>query len=124
VTAQDYVLSARAAGSRTPKILFRHILPNIFSPLLVQATISISFAILDESVLSFLGLGVQPPTPEWGNMVSDAQSYLSIDPWMMFGPALAIVLVVISLNLLGDALRDRLDPRDYTRSSAVAAEQT
>ena len=124
VTAHDYVLSARAAGSRTPKILFRHILPNIFSPLLVQATISISFAILDESVLSFLGLGVQPPTPEWGNMVSDAQSYLSIDPWMMLGPALAIVLVVISLNLLGDALRDRLDPRDYTRSSAVAAEQT
>ena len=120
VAAQDYVLSARACGSRTPKILFRHILPNIFSPLLVQATISISFAILDESVLSFLGLGVQPPTPEWGTMISDAQSYLSIDPWMMLGPALAIVLVVISLNLLGDALRDRLDPRDYTRMSAAA----
>lgn len=123
VTAQDYVVSARAVGTRTPKILFRHVLPNIFSPLLVQATISISFAILDESVLSFLGLGIQPPTPEWGTMISDAQVYLSSDPWMMFGPALAIILVVISLNLLGDALRDRLDPRDYTRMSTVAAEQ-
>ena len=123
VTAQDYVMSARAAGSRTPKILFRHILPNIFSPLLVQATISISFAILDESVLSFLGLGIQPPTPEWGTMINDAQVYLSTDPWMMLGPALAIILVVISLNLLGDALRDRLDPRDYTRTSTISAEQ-
>ncbi len=123
VAAQDYVTSARAAGTRTPKILFRHVLPNIFSPLLVQATISISFAILDESVLSFLGLGIQPPTPEWGTMISDAQVYLSSDPWMMLGPALAIILVVISLNLLGDALRDRLDPRDYTRMSTVAAEQ-
>ena len=123
VTAQDYVMSARAAGSRTPKILFRHILPNIFSPLLVQATISISFAILDESVLSFLGLGIQPPTPEWGTMINDAQVYLSTDPWMMLGPALAIILVVISLNLLGDALRDRLDPRDYTRTSTISTEQ-
>lgn len=123
VAAQDYVTSARASGTRIPKILFRHILPNIFSPLLVQATISISFAILDESVLSFLGLGIQPPTPEWGTMISDAQSFLYTDPWMMLGPALAIILVVISLNLLGDALRDRLDPRDYTRMSAVAPEQ-
>jgi len=123
VTAQDYVTSARTVGTRTPKILFRHILPNIFSPLLVQATISISFAILDESVLSFLGLGIQPPTPEWGTMISDAQVYLSTDPWMMLGPALAIILVVVSLNLLGDALRDRLDPRDYTRISTVSTEQ-
>ncbi len=123
VTAQDYVEAARTSGTRIYKILYRHILPNIFSPLLVQATISISFAILDESVLSFLGLGIQPPTPEWGTMISDAQIYLNSDPWMMLGPALAIVLVVISLNLLGDALRDRLDPRDYTRMSAVAPEQ-
>ena len=123
VAEQDYVMSARASGTRTYKILYRHILPNIFSPLLVQATISISFAILDESVLSFLGLGVQPPTPEWGGMISDAQSYLNSDAWMMLGPALAIILVVISLNLLGDALRDRLDPRDYTRASTIAAEQ-
>jgi len=108
---QDYVTAAVVSGSGTWRIILRHILPNIFSPLLVQATISISFAILDESVLSFLGLGAQPPTPEWGAMISDAQSYLNSDPWMMLGPVCAIVLVVLSLNLLGDALRDRLDPR-------------
>jgi peptide/nickel transport system permease protein len=115
--------AAVVAGTRTHRMLLRHILPNIFSPLLVQATISISFAILDESVLSFLGLGVQPPTPEWGSMISDAQTYLSSDPWMMLGPALAIVLVVLSLNILGDALRDRLDPRDRARVTAIDAPQ-
>lgn len=111
IAAQDYVTAAVVCGTPSWKIILRHIFPNIFSPLLVQATISISFAILDESVLSFLGLGAQPPTPEWGAMVSDAQSYLSSDPWMMLGPVLAIILVVLSLNILGDALRDRLDPR-------------
>jgi len=119
---QDYVIAAITTGTRTTKILWRHILPNIFSPLLVQATISISLAILDESVLSFLGLGVQPPTPEWGAMINDAQTYLTSDPWMMLGPALAIILVVLSLNLLGDAIRDRLDPRDSVRVMAVARE--
>lgn len=112
VANQDYVMAAISNGTHTAKILWRHILPNIFSPLLVQATISISFAILDESVLSFLGLGIQPPTPEWGAMINDAQIYLNSDPWMLLGPALAIILVVLSLNLLGDAIRDRLDPRD------------
>jgi peptide/nickel transport system permease protein len=111
VANQDYVMAAISNGTHTAKILWRHILPNIFSPLLVQATISISFAILDESVLSFLGLGIQPPTPEWGAMINDAQIYLNSDPWMLLGPALAIILVVLSLNLLGDAIRDRLDPR-------------
>jgi peptide/nickel transport system permease protein len=115
VVEQDYVAAAHSSGTRASKILFRHILPNIFSPLLVQATISVSFAILDESVLSFLGLGAQPPTPEWGSMITDAQTFLATDPWMMFGPALAIVLVLLSLNLFGDALRDRLDPRDARR---------
>lgn len=115
VAEQDYVAAAHSTGTRTSKVLFRHILPNIFSPLLVQATISISFAILDESVLSFLGLGAQPPTPEWGSMITDAQTFLASDPWMMLGPALAIVLVLLSLNLFGDALRDRLDPRDAQR---------
>ena len=111
VAAQEYVAAAVASGTRTRKILLRHILPNIFSPLLVQATISISFAILDEATLSFLGLGAQPPTPDWGTMISDAQVYLNSDPWMMFGPALAIVLIVLSINILGDALRAYLDPR-------------
>ena len=112
---QDYVTAAVASGSRTRKIMFRHILPNIFTPLLVQATISISLAILDESTLSFLGLGVQPPTPEWGSMISQAQVYLTSDPWMLFGPTLALVLVILSLNILGDALRDYLDPRSRGR---------
>jgi peptide/nickel transport system permease protein len=116
IAAQDYVTAARVSGTPTWKIMLRHILPNIFSPLLVQATISISFAILDESILSFLGLGAQPPTPEWGSMINDAQVYLQADPWMTLGPALAIILVVLSLNLLGDALRDLLDPRDATRT--------
>jgi peptide/nickel transport system permease protein len=115
VVSEDYILAAHSTGTRTTRILFRHILPNIFSPLLVQATVSISFAILDESVLSFLGLGAQPPTPEWGSMVTDAQTFLASDPWMMVGPSLAIILIVLSLNLVGDALRDRLDPRDAGR---------
>lgn len=116
VATQDYVTAAHVSGTRPGRIIVRHVLPNIFSPLLVQATISISFAILNESVLSFLGLGVQPPTPEWGAMITDAQGYLSSDPWMMAGPALAIIIVVLSLNLLGDALRDRLDPRNRTQT--------
>ncbi len=113
--ALDYITAASVSGTPTWKILFRHILPNILSPLLVQATLSISFAILDESLLSYLGLGAQPPTPEWGSMITDAQTYMTTDPWMLLGPALAIVIVVLSLNLLGDAVRDRLDPRDMTR---------
>jgi peptide/nickel transport system permease protein len=115
VAAQDYVAAAHCAGTKTTRILMRHVLPNIFSPLLVQATLSISFAILDESVLSFLGLGSQPPTPEWGSMITEAQTFLFSDPWMMLGPALAIVLVLLSLNIVGDALRDRLDPRDASK---------
>jgi len=122
VANQEYVIAAVSNGTRTWKILWRHILPNIFSPLLVQATISISFAILDESVLSFLGLGIEPPTPEWGAMINDAQIYLTSDPWMLLAPALAIILVVLSLNLLGDAIRDRLDPRDSVRAMEVARE--
>lgn len=117
VQALDYITAARASGTRTGKILVSHVLPNIISPLLVQATISVSFAILDESVLSYLGLGAQPPTPEWGTMINEAQTYLTSDPWMMLGPALAIVVTVLSLNLVGDALRDRLDPRSWTRLS-------
>lgn len=121
VQGLDYVTAARSVGTTTWRTLRRHVLPNIFSPLMVQATISVSFAILDESVLSFLGLGAQPPTPEWGTMVNDAQTYLFNDPWMMLAPALAIVVTVLSINLLGDAIRDRLDPRSATQSVQVAA---
>jgi peptide/nickel transport system permease protein len=123
VAAYDYVAAAHATGTRTWNIILRHLLPNIFSPLLVQATISISLAIIDESVLSFLGLGAQPPTPEWGAMVSASETYLRTDPWMMIGPALAIVIVVLSLNIFGDAVRDRLDPRDMTRAVAPTSER-
>lgn len=115
VRSLEYVTAARASGTRTWRLILSHIAPNIFTPLLVQATISVSLAILDESVLSFLGLGAQPPTPEWGTMVGSAETYLSSDPWMMFGPALAIVVTVLSFNLVGDALRDRLDPRNADR---------
>ena len=118
VVEQGYVEAAHVAGTRSWKILYRHVFPNIFSPLLVQATVSIALAMIDESVLSFLGLGVQPPTPDWGAMISDAQQYLSSDPWMMLGPALAMVIVLVSLNLFGDAVRDRLDPRDMARMVA------
>lgn len=118
-SSQDYVLAAVSTGTRSGKIMFKHIFPNIFSPLLVQATLSISGAILAESALSFLGLGIEPPTPEWGGMITDAQPYLQTDPWMMLGPALALVLILISLNLVGDALRDRLDPRDSQRVGSV-----
>jgi peptide/nickel transport system permease protein len=119
VSSQDYILAAYSAGTSSGKILVRHILPNIFSPLLVQATISISLAILDESIFSFLGLGAQPPTPEWGAMINDAQTFLASDPWMMLGPALAIVLTLVSLNLVGDALRSLLDPRDAERITTI-----
>jgi peptide/nickel transport system permease protein len=123
VTAQDYVAAAEASGTNAWQIMLRHVFPNIFSPLLVQATVSISFAIIDESILSFLGLGVQPPTPEWGEMVNEARVFLNTDPWMMLGPALAIVIVVLSLNFLGDAVRDRLDPRMRDTAQLAAPTQ-
>lgn len=111
ISEQDYVTASRVSGTLTWKILLRHVFPNIFSPLLVQATVSISLAILDESILSFLGLGTQPPTPEWGTMINDAQQYIRSDPWMMVGPALTIIIILVSLNVFGDAVRDYLDPR-------------
>jgi len=116
VRSLDYMMAARSLGAGTASLLRRHILPNIQAALLVQVTISISFAILDESVLSFLGLGAPPPTPEWGAMISEAEPFLiNGDAWMMLGPVLALVLSVLSLNLFGDALRDKLDPRSADR---------
>ena len=116
VRSLDYMMAARSLGARTWSLLRRHVLPNIQTALLVQVTISISFAILDESVLSFLGLGAPPPTPEWGAMISEAEPFLiNGDAWMMLGPVLALVLTVLSLNLFGDALRDKLDPRSAYR---------
>ena len=111
VKAEDYVEAARALGNPPWRIAFSHILPNILPALLVQATLSIAAAIIAEAALSFLGLGQQPPSPSWGSMLNAAQRFLTQAPWMAIWPGLAIFLVVLSLNLLGDGLRDALDPR-------------
>jgi peptide/nickel transport system permease protein len=108
---QDYVSGAIADGAGDARILRRYILPNAVSPLLVQATVTIPEAIIGESVLSFLGLGVQPPTPSWGTMLSAAQSFLSEAPLLALFPGLAIALAALSFNLVGDGLRDTLDPK-------------
>ena len=111
VKAEDYVEAARALGNPPWRIAVAHILPNILPALLVQATLSIAAAIIAEAALSFLGLGQQPPSPSWGSMLNAAQRFLTQAPWMAIWPGLAIFLVVLSLNLLGDGLRDALDPR-------------
>ena len=111
VKAEDYVEAARALGNPGWRIAFSHILPNILPALLVQVTLSIAAAIIAEAALSFLGLGQQPPAPSWGSMLNAAQRFLTQAPWMAIWPGLAIFLVVLSLNLLGDGLRDALDPR-------------
>src|ERR1700754_2766914 len=111
VKAEDYVEAARAMGNPRWRIALFHILPNIMPALLVQATLSIAAAIIAEAALSFLGLGQQPPAPSWGSMLNAAQRFLTNAPWMAIWPGLAIFLVVLSLNLLGDGLRDALDPQ-------------
>jgi peptide/nickel transport system permease protein len=111
VKVEDYVEAARAMGNPRWRIALFHILPNIMPALLVQATLSIASAIIAEAALSFLGLGQQPPAPSWGSMLNAAQRFLTNAPWMALWPGLAIFLVVLSLNLVGDGLRDALDPR-------------
>jgi len=111
VKVEDYVEAARAMGNPRWRIALFHILPNILPALLVQATLSIAAAIIAEAALSFLGLGQQPPSPSWGSMLNAAQRFLTNAPWMAIWPGLAIFLVVLSLNLLGDGLRDALDPK-------------
>jgi peptide/nickel transport system permease protein len=108
---QDYVAGAVADGAGDVRILSRYVLPNAISPLLVQATVTVPEAIIGESVLSFLGLGVQPPTPSWGTMLSAAQSFLSQAPLLAVWPGIAIALAALSFNLVGDGLRDTLDPK-------------
>ena len=112
VMVEDYVEAARAVGNPPVRIAFRHILPNILPALIVQSTLSIATAIIAEASLSFLGLGQQPPAPSWGSMLNTAQRFLTLSPWLAVWPGLAIFLVVLSFNLLGDALRDALDPRE------------
>jgi len=112
VKTEDYVEGARSIGLRHSSIITRYILPNVFAPILVQATLTIATAIIAEASLSFLGLGQQPPAPSWGSMLNVAKNYLSQAPWMAMWPGAAIFLVVIGFNLLGDGLRDALDPRE------------
>jgi peptide/nickel transport system permease protein len=111
VKVEDYVEGARAVGNPRWRIAIVHILPNILPALLVQATLSIAAAIIAEASLSFLGLGQQPPAPSWGSMLNSAQRFLASAPWMAIWPGLAIFLTVLSFNLVGDGLRDALDPR-------------
>ncbi|MCC6314505.1 MAG: ABC transporter permease [Thermomicrobiales bacterium] len=108
---QEFVLAAQTVGSDHRRIMFRHVFPNITAPLIVQASLSVAFAILAEASLSFLGLGVKPPEASWGRMVSEGRQYLQDAPWLVFGPGVAIFLTVMGLNFVGDALRDALDPR-------------
>ena len=110
---EDYVLAARALGAGDLRLMRRHVFPNIFSAILVQATVSIPTAIIAEAILSFLGLGVQPPAPSWGTMLNAAQQFLETAPWMAYWPGLAIFSLALSFNLAGDGLRDLLDPKDY-----------
>jgi len=108
---QDFVVAARALGAADARIIFGHIMPNALGPLIVQATLGMGTAILDAAALSFLGLGAQPPDPEWGRMLNDARTVFQVAPWNMTYPGLAIMLTVLGFNLLGDGLRDVLDPR-------------
>jgi peptide/nickel transport system permease protein len=112
VKVEDYVEAARAMGNPRWRIALFHILPNIMPALLVQATLSIAAAIIAEAALSFLGLGQQPPAPSWGSMLKSAQRFLTQAPWMAIWPGLAIFLTVLSFNLVGDGLRDALDPKE------------
>lgn len=111
IKEKEFVESARASGVKNARILFRHVLPNCTAPIIVQATLSVGTAILDAAGLSFLGLGAQGATPEWGVMLSDGRAALQTSPWVITFPGLAIFLVVLGFNLFGDGLRDALDPR-------------
>jgi peptide/nickel transport system permease protein len=111
VKVEDYIEAARALGNPPLRIAWRHVLPNVLPPVIVQATLAIAAAIIAEASLSFLGLGQQPPAPSWGSMLNTAKNYVDNAPWMAIWPGLAIFLLVLSFNLLGDGLRDALDPR-------------
>jgi len=111
VKEEEYITSARAVGLKDARILFSHILPNSMAPVIVQGTLAIATAILEAAALGFLGLGAQPPTPEWGKMLADSKNYIQSAPWTMIFPGLAIMLTVLGFNLMGDGLRDAMDPK-------------
>lgn len=111
IREMEYVEAARCIGCTDARIIFRQILPNAVAPLIVQVSLGLSWAILTESSLSYLGLGTQPPQPSWGSMLSQARVMMELAPWLMIGPGLVIMLAVLGFNLLGDAIRDLIDPR-------------
>ncbi|CAM3283921.1 ABC transporter permease [Sporolactobacillus spathodeae] len=111
VKEEEYIMAARSIGMGNTRIIMKHILPNSFAPIIVQGTLNIATAILDAAGLGFLGMGAQPPQPEWGTMLSESRQYITNAPWTVIFPGLAIILVVIGFNLMGDGLRDALDPR-------------
>jgi len=104
-------MAAKAIGMSDMRILFQHILPNSMAPIIVQGTLAIATAIIEAAALGFLGLGAQPPNPEWGKMLADSKDFLTQAPWTMVFPGIAIMLTVLGFNLMGDGLRDALDPR-------------
>jgi peptide/nickel transport system permease protein len=114
-SAQAYVEAAEALGRGRLGVLFRHILPNVISPIVIQTAVCLSYGILIESALSYLGVGVQPPTPSWGAILNEGKEFLMLAPWVSLFPGGAIMLAVLSLNVLGDGLRDALDPRAEMR---------
>ena len=111
IKQNEFVMAAHASGAATSGIIWRHILPNVVAPIIVLATLGVGIAILTTAGLSFIGLGAQPPTPEWGSMLATGRTYVRDAPWIAAFPGLSIVIVVLALNLLGDGLREALDPR-------------
>ncbi len=111
IAQEQYVEASRASGASGLRIMLRHVLPNAMAPLLVQTTLAISYAILSEAGLSFLGLGAQPPEPSWGSMLASGRGFMMFAPWTAFAPGMAIFIAVLGFNILGDGLRDVLDPR-------------
>jgi len=110
IKQQEFITASRMIGLRSPRIIFRHIIPNMVGPIVVGATLGVGAAIITESALSFLGLGVQPPTPSWGNMLQDSQATMASKPWLTIFPGLAILITVLCINFIGDGLQDALDP--------------
>jgi peptide/nickel transport system permease protein len=108
---REFTMAAQALGTSTPAIMFRHLVPNAMAPIIVEGTLQVGYAILIEAALSFLGFGIQPPVSTWGNMLTNAQTYVFFAPWLAFAPGALIVITVLAINFLGDGLRDALDPR-------------
>jgi peptide/nickel transport system permease protein len=111
VKSMEYITSARSIGLKSINIILKHIIPNILAPFTVQITLALSGAILTEASMSFLGLGIQPPDPSWGSMLNESRKYMEVAPWLVIFPALFIICTILSFNILGDSLRDVLDPR-------------